>query len=266
MQKCTIYHTGVYMRQDGVIKDNKVYLLEDDNNIHYPEEMFLASEECEESLIQFEVNGKWGFANIYTSQIIIEPIWDYVGPFYRGYAHVSLGCEFQYVNGTFCYIKINGGKHGYIDTNGRIIIPLEYDYAADIPYRKCFTVNKNGKWGLIDNENKTLIPLQWDNLETNYGHNLIFCSRKKGCELHVGLDDKLLATIFNIQPEPTCNYTLKWGVYDQNFNLIVQPELDEKPIRPMIKSNPRSKNFMFYEKYFALKKGINLAYFVMMED
>lgn len=253
MQRCTIYHTGVYNAEEGIIKDNKIYIQRQDNNLYFPEEMFMAREECDGGLIQFEVEGKWGFANIYTGEIVIEPVWDYGGPFYGGYAHVALGVQPE-INGGY-YIEVNGGKHGYIDTNGRIIIPLEYDYAADIRYRKYFEVNKNGKWGLIDNQNKTIIPLQWDNLETNYGHNLIFCGRKEACELHIGSEDRLLASIFNIQPEPTCNYTLKWGVYDQDFNLIVQPQLDEKPIKPMIKTSPRSKSFTFYEKYFVLKKG-----------
>ena len=251
MQKCTIYHTGVYISDKGVIKDNKVYFQGQYDQLYFPEEIFLAREECEGGLIQFEVDGKWGFADIYTGEIKIKPIWGYAGPFYRGYAHVVLVCKT--VTNDSGYIE--GGKHGYIDSDGSIIIPLEYDCAEDIPYHKYFEVSKNCKKGLIDRENKAIINLQWDYLVTSYGHQLIFCGRKEPSDLHVGAEDKLLAAIMNMKPEPTCNYMERWGVYDENFNMIVQPELDERPIKPKIKTSARSKNFTFYEEYFVLKKG-----------
>lgn len=251
MQKCTIYHTGVYTSDKGVIKDNKVYFQAQDDQLYFPKEIFLAREECEGGLIQFEVDGKWGFADIYTGEIKIKPVWGYAGPFYRGYAHVASEVELVTNGGT----HIEGGKHGYIDSNGKLIIPLEYDYADDIPYRKYFEVSKNGKKGLIDKENKTIVNFQWDYLETSYGNQLIFCGRKETCDLYVGAEDKLLGAIMKMKPEPTCNYKEKWGVYDGNFNLIVEPELDKRPIKPMIKTSARSKNYTFYEEYFILKKG-----------
>lgn len=253
MKKCIVCHTGVSEWGEGVIKDNKVYIKGKDDELYFPEEMFLAREECEGGLIQFEVEGKWGFANIYTGEMLIKPVWDYAGPFYSGYAHVALEIDMEFNGHT--YIEISGGKHGYIDIHGNVIIPLEYDSAMDIPVKKCFQVSKNGKWGLIDNQNKTIIPLQWDNLETSCFGELIFCGREESCELFVGQEDRLLAAILKIEPQPTCTNTIKWGVYDQNFNLIVQPELDEKPINPVIKSNRRSKYCVYYHKHFALKKG-----------
>lgn len=238
MQKCIIYHTGVYKSSSGVIKDNLVYFQGDDDILYFPEEMFMAREECEGGLIQFEVEGKWGFADIYTGEIIIEPVWDYAGPFYRGYAHVALGVQ-----------------HGYIDIDGNIIIPLEYNRGEDIPYRKYFKVTKNKKWGLIDNQNKTIIPFKWESLETSYNHDLIFCSIRKACELDEG-------TILNTQSKCTYDYTLKWGVYDQNFNLIVQPGLDEKPIR--LKGKYDYTSSYYFEKYFILK--IKKKYGVLCND
>ncbi|MFW5980937.1 MAG: hypothetical protein ACOCRU_00015 [bacterium] len=74
MQKCTLLHTGVYQSAEGVIKNNKVYLKEEEDKLLPPEEMFLSREECEDGLIQFMVEGKWGFANISTGEIIIDPV------------------------------------------------------------------------------------------------------------------------------------------------------------------------------------------------
>jgi len=252
MQKCTIYHTGVYNSADGVINDNLVYLKGKGDKLYFPEEMFMAREECESGLIQFEVEGKWGFADIYTGEIRVDHVWDYAGPFYHGYAHVVLGVKLEISDGS--HIEKQGGKHGYINRDGELTIPLEYDDAEEIPYRKYFKVAKNGKWGIIDIQNKIMIPFQWNHLTVSYHHDLIFCGIEENCGLHVGKEDKLLAAIQDAQPEPTCYNTLKWGVYDQNFNLIVQPDLDEEPIRPMIKSSSRSKSFHYYDKYYVLKR------------
>ena len=263
MQKCTIYHTGVYNSADGVINDNLVYLKDKGDKLYFPEEMFMAREECEGGLIQFEVEGKWGFADIYTGEIRVDPVWDYTGPFYNGYAHVALGVKLE-ISGGY-HIEMQGGKHGYINRDGELTIPLEYDDAAEIPYRKYFEVAKNGKWGIIDIQNEIMIPFQWNRLTVSYHHDLIFCGIEENCDLHVGNEDKLLAAILGTQPEPTCYSTLKWGVYDQNFNLIVQPDLDEEPIRPMLKSSSRSKSFQYYDKYFYVLKR-NKKYGVLSND
>lgn len=253
MQKCTIYHTGIDSIEDGFIKDNKVYFSNEDNNLYFPEEIFLASEECEGGLIQFEVNGKWGFANINTGEIVIKPIWDYAGAFYKGYARVALGAHVEIRTGY--YEDIVGGKHGYIDTNGTIVIPLIYDYALDIPYKKHFKVSRNGKWGLIDKNNRILIPLKWNYLETSYEHSLIFCAIESSSEINVKSRDKSLGEIYDTQAKSKLQNTLKWGIYDKNFNLIIQLELDEAPITPKIKIKERCDAFLLYEEYFILKRA-----------
>ena len=251
MQKCTLYHTGVHNSAHGVIKDNKVYLQGEEDQLYLPEEMFMAREECEGGLIQFELDGKWGFADIYTGEIMIASVWDYAGPFYHGYAHVTLDVQLEIDS---YYVTMQGGRHGYINQKGEIVIPLEYDDAEEIPYRKYFMVAKNGKWGIIDIQNKIMIPFQWNHLTESYHHDLIFCGIEENCDLHVGNEDKFLAAIFNTQPEPTCYKTMKWGVYDQNFNLIVEPELDEAPYNPVIKASPRSRSCSAYQEYFILQK------------
>ncbi|HEY5525532.1 MAG TPA: WG repeat-containing protein [Clostridium sp.] len=160
MKKCMIYHTGVYESADGVLKDNKVYLQGKDDKLYFPEEMFMAREECEGGLIQFEVEGKWGFADIYTGEIIIEPSWDYAGPFYRGYAHVAMGVQLEVYNEKQNYVYVYGGKHGYIDTAGNSVIPIEYDDALDMPDANYFKAVKHGKWWMVDKQNIIITPLE----------------------------------------------------------------------------------------------------------
>ena len=170
MKNCRIYHTGIYAYAGGVIKNGLVYIQGDDSNLDFPKAMFMAEEECEGGLIQFEVEGKWGFANIYTGEIRIDPVWDYASPFYSGYARVSLGTKIEHCSDG--QIMMQGGKYGYIDRNGKVVIPLEYDDVRNKSYdENYFEVAKNGKWGTIDKENSVIISLDWDSVERLYWEN-----------------------------------------------------------------------------------------------
>lgn len=248
MKKCRIYDIGGYVCADGLIKNDRLYRHGEDDTSCFPEEMDLAREECDHGLIQFAVDGKWGFADISTGEIKLEPIWDYAGPFYRGYAHVSLGAKVQYSRDD----ELNeGGKHGYIDKTGKIIIPLEYDAATNLPYNDCLNVARNNKWGMIDYQNRTVIPLEWDNFLTHQD-GLIFVGIEVPCELHIGPIDKMFSAIFGIPVEATSTHRTKWGVFDRNNNLVLKPELDEIP-----------KDFK-WSGYYLLQKG--RKYGVMSRD
>ncbi len=67
----------------------------------------------------------------------------------------------------------SNGKWGYLDSNGRTIIPFEYDavwgYNAlggkDTPYESfedCITVTKNKKFGILTSTGDVLVPLMFD--------------------------------------------------------------------------------------------------------
>jgi len=264
MQKCMIYHTGLKDSVNGVIKDGLVYIQEEDGKLYFPKEMFMAREECELGLIQFEVEGKWGFADIYTGEVKIQPVWDYAGPFYGGYAHVAMGTQLEFLYEDHNNIITHGGKHGYIDRNVNFIIPLEYDAADDIPkysYNN-FKVAKNQKWGMIDKQNRNIIPLEYNNLEIHYDDSLIFCSIKEACELHVGAYDLRMSVLLDVKAEPTCYFRLKWGVYDKNGNLIVKPEMDNKPTCHEIKQD--HSRYTVPSRYYILKR--KRKYGVICED
>lgn len=153
MKHCTIYHTGVFIYGESIMKDHKVFLRGKGEELYYPEELFMAIEECEGGLIQVEIDGKWGFADIYTGEIKIPPVWDYAGPFYHGYSHVALGANVELSKSGVDHCSIlgyEGGRHGYIDQEGRVVIPLEYDSCNDICVNgEFFEVEKAGMRLLI---------------------------------------------------------------------------------------------------------------------
>ena len=74
--------------------------------------------------------------------------YDYKDDFYEGLAKVKLN-----------------GKYGYIDRNGKEIIPLKYDDAAIFDLRGLARVKLNGKYGFINRTGNEIIPLKYDNAD-----------------------------------------------------------------------------------------------------
>ena len=63
-----------------------------------------------------------------------------------------------------------GGKWGYIDGYGKIIIPLEYEEVGDFS-EGLAAVRKDNKWGYINPKNEVVIPIEFTNREVSYFKN-----------------------------------------------------------------------------------------------
>ena len=57
-----------------------------------------------------------------------------------------------------------GGKWGYIDGYGKVIIPLEYEEVRNFS-EGLAAVRKDGKWGYINPKNEIVIPIEFTNKE-----------------------------------------------------------------------------------------------------
>lgn len=55
-----------------------------------------------------------------------------------------------------------GGKWGYIDGYGKVIIPLEYEEVGNFS-EGLAAVRKDGKWGYINLKNEVVIPFEFTN-------------------------------------------------------------------------------------------------------
>lgn len=121
---------------------------------------------------------------------------DYSKNFYKGYTND----DFSYCNAKFLdntdeegyynegfYAVYKNGKYGYIDTNGKLIIPLEYEKANDFIFLKNTDIHnwssgsyediknnilgfyvgiakKNGKYGIINDRNETILNFIFDDI------------------------------------------------------------------------------------------------------
>jgi hypothetical protein len=124
-----------------------------------------------------EREGKWGFIDT-SGHEVIQPV--YEGAFYfregvglvetgAGYklidkAGAVLASGYEYMDGIVNEGRVPVGrndKHGYLDLNGNVVIPLEYDFAGSFS-RGLAPVKKGEKWGYIDRDGHERVPFIFD--------------------------------------------------------------------------------------------------------
>ena len=93
-------------------------------------------------------NGKWGFRDTTTGEIVVPCIYDFVQDFIEGFAGVKLG-----------------GKYGFIDKTGKVVIPIIYDrilYFSEGLAAVGIGDYTKEKWGFVDKTGKVVIPIIYD--------------------------------------------------------------------------------------------------------
>lgn len=88
-------------------------------------------------LARTQRDGKIGFINSALDEVI-KPAWDFAFPFEDGLSMVCQGCVSLRVVGSE-YSEMVGGKWGFIDKKGQVVVPVIYE-KADLPSRRTLTV------------------------------------------------------------------------------------------------------------------------------
>lgn len=70
------------------------------------------------------------------------------------------------------------GKYGFFDTEGKIVIPPDYDLMGNIFIENLLPVKKDGKWGVIDRNNFPFTPFIYDSAAI-YDKEYIFVQKDK---------------------------------------------------------------------------------------
>lgn len=170
MKKCFVC-IGVYDRYEGVIIDDVIYFESPKTEsvaigentyevveIEGAEKELLTMMEMEmyiyngdDKPVKFSVNGLWGLVDVLTGKIIIDPTWDFIGHIHNGIIRVGLGGHVTIDNGYDDYLL--GGKYGYIDEKGEVIIPVEYEEVSEKSYNGYFMVFKDSKISIVNKDN-----------------------------------------------------------------------------------------------------------------
>jgi hypothetical protein len=99
--------------------------------------------------VRVNVNNKWGLTD-YAGTSIVGPIFNEMNPFYDGLSLVKTE------------------KYGFIDKNGKVVIPIKYDDARDFTMGLAIVgitnANQVMKFGVIDNSGKIIFQPKYDGM------------------------------------------------------------------------------------------------------
>lgn len=143
---------------------------------------------ADDQLRHFVVDGKWGLFSIETGEIIIDPVWDFIGhldaeyihvvkitktpegrkdicgtPFFNEAGEVNFSVYYEYLE----HLDFCGAVHGAMDLAGQIVIPVEYDYLKEVYLdgETSFLVQKDNKMALLSANHEVIIPFHWEDME-----------------------------------------------------------------------------------------------------
>jgi hypothetical protein len=98
-----------------------------------------------EGILRIITNGQYGLANL-SGKIILKPKFNFINPLKYGFAAICIGGHSQ-KSGE--YTSIAGGKWGFIDKKGSVIVKPIYEEVRDVNQQGIARVKLNGSWSEI---------------------------------------------------------------------------------------------------------------------
>ncbi len=161
-----------------------------------------------EGLASFRKKSKWGYLNLQGSEVIPNQYYNAFA-FHNGLAKVS---NFE-------------RKYGMIDSEGKVIIPIEYDGIRNFKEELC-AVLKDGKWTYINAQNETVIKGEFDAAKDfNNGKAIV----KLGKTYHlINKSGKKISKDFNkITALSNEHFKVKsnkkYGILNPSGQMLIQP-------------------------------------------
>jgi len=157
------------------------------------------------------IGGKWGVISE-TGEILVEPKFDYADWFYDGLCRVELDGLRGFVNMDGEYVvepkyfvakdfmdgyaavgdrvvdytdamasdSGEGAVWGLIDTEGRVVVELEYDSLNQLEGMGAVIAEIDDRYGVIDYEGRALIPIEYGYISTNFLEmGVLACEKEK---------------------------------------------------------------------------------------
>jgi len=146
-------------------------------------------------------SGLYGFKDSISDKVVVVAKYTYVNPFSCGLAAVNIGGERiddEYGYYDSYYI---GGKWGFTNTKGIVVVPLKYDDVNDFSdgmaavniggtvaydeYDESYFIG--GKWGFINSAGMVVVPVKYDEVQRfSGGFGNVILGGKAGCVSKAG--------------------------------------------------------------------------------
>ncbi|MDL2292574.1 WG repeat-containing protein [Acholeplasma sp. OttesenSCG-928-E16] len=156
-------------------------------------------------------------------------------------------------------IAAKNEKYGFIDLNGNVVIPLEYDQIEGFYSNGMAIVKKNNKYGLINKKNQVEINIEYEDYRSFYFSLDTICLKKdsKWGVLDISGKELIPFDYDDFKYDVYQNYLIaqkdgKWGVVN-HANEVVIPFL----FQDILPQTERLFAVKFNDKYGFVESGLN---------
>ncbi len=227
-------------------------------------------------LNRFWYNGKWGYKDKVTGEIVIPSKWRMVKGFYEGLCRVEddngkwgfidktgylvVSCKWQSNTQDFheglARVEDDNEKYGYVDKMGKVVIPCKWKDTYSFHEGLARVKDDNGEWGFIDKMGTVVIPCKWK-YTFSFHEGL---ARVKDDNGKWGFIDKMGTVVIPCMWKDVSDFTEglarvkddngKWGFIDKNGKVIIACEWElvwdfHEGLAPVKK---RDDNYGFIDK------------------
>lgn len=236
-----------------------------------------------------EMNGNRFFTDQHGNKLFGGKTWYNTHTFWKGYSVVSQMVDGKELRGvinekgeeiipcTFSdyikdyeegYFPISNPKKGYMDTTGKIVIPMEYSESMGIQYGMVKLEKNYRKWGILKMNGEEVLPFEYEKIGS-WNNNLARVEKPKGKWGYVNLKGE---QVIPIQYSDATNFSQgvalvakgkKYGLIDtlgqqitdflfDNYEYIVDVEKNDYTSTGYAESN---KRLVMEEGYIIVSKG-----------
>ncbi len=130
------------------------------------------------------------------------------------------------------FIVKQGSNFGIVDSDEKIIVPINYLLISKNSYSDGSHLSRNGegKYGFMTIEGKVTLPFEYDKLEKKYGSNNMISSQNSKCgivRINSGSPQEIISCdyddITNLERILIIKKGDKYGVLDGNGKIMVEP-------------------------------------------
>lgn len=267
---CTVYDCEFALYHNGVIIENVIYILDSGGNpkpareyicdyVDFGMVQFYVGDYDESNFSHDKNTSKWGYFDIYTGTVLIPPIYDSAGPFYRDRACVIKDEKFGFINqsgklvidliwdglgSSFpanLYCVKRESMFGYIDKDGRVILQPQFEMTGEFEYigNKCdqyqyaAVVKKDNKYGFINEKGKYIIEPKFEDAKEfcKNGYALVMQYEKwwiinSSGELIIDLqfDEVKKCGIGESGGYYKVKRNNQWGIVDSDYKFIIKDD------------------------------------------
>jgi hypothetical protein len=145
-----------------------------------------------EGFAPVQIGDKMSFVNSSGKEIVPFTTYAYIGAFKKGICAVNVGGNLKEFNQVEWSAQESSGKWGFINTTGKVIIPIKYDWVSGFKEGLAF-FKHNKKWGFINEKGEEVIAAKYDHIQYDifdFSENNFYMAKLENKHCYINLKGK----------------------------------------------------------------------------